>query len=523
MKRILFVLLTVFHSVNLFPAQTAKTNLKEVKVYINGAELKHTAAVKLNKGENEIFLEGLAGNFDPASVNIKIDGDVSILSITKEINFLKKNVNGERIKSLEDSLKILEEKLKDNNDGIDILKAEWELIVANKELKESDASRLIDNIKKLGRYYGERLTEIKAAIRKLDAANETIKNNIEKLKKQIEHLKDSRPQHDLKIALLSPSDQSVSIDVSYMTDDAGWRPNYDIRINNLREPPVISYKADIRQRSGIDWRNVKVILSTRNPQRSNIKPELNTWMIDFYDQPVYYGAAPKLKRETAAIASEDVLNNAVLTQSFRQEQNILTTDFVPALSYTIPSDGIPHSVLINDFEAEAYYKYYAVPKHDENAFLVIDLVNWKQFDLLEGEVNIYLENTYAGKSYIETNTASDTLRISAGRDQSVIAKRKLIRDYKEGKFLSKNVVRSFTYELSLNNKKRIPVEITLQDNIPVSKNEDIKVELIESGGASFNPSTGIIEWKVKLEPEETKTARYTFSVQYPGDKIIPGL
>ncbi|MGK9369314.1 DUF4139 domain-containing protein [Melioribacter sp. Ez-97] len=523
MKRFLFVLLTLFHSANLFPAETAKANLKEVKVYVRGAELIHTAALKLNKGENEIFLEGLAANFDPGSVNIKIDGSVSILSITKEINFLKSNVNNERIKSLEDSLKILEEKLKVNNDKTDILKAEWELILANKELKEGDASRLIDNIRKLGKYYGERLTEIKASIRKLDADNETIKRDIEKLKKQIEYLKDSRPRNDLKIVLFSPSAQSVSIDVSYMIDDASWSPNYDIRINNLLTPPIISYKADIRQKSGIDWTNVKIILSTRNPQRSNIKPELNTWMIDFYDMPVYYGAAPKLKRETAAVASEDVLYDAAVTQSFRQIQNILTTDFTPALNYTIPSDGIPHSVLINNFEAEASYKYYAVPKHDENAFLVVDLIDWKKFDLLDGEANVYLENSYIGKSYIETNTVSDTLQISAGRDQSIIAMRKLIRDYKEGKFLSKKVERRFTYELSLNNKKQTPVEITLQDNIPVSKNEDIKVELIDGGGSSFNPQTGILEWKLKLEPEETKTVRYTFSVEYPGDKKIPGL
>ncbi len=523
MKRLLFLLPTFFISINLFPAESIKTNLKEVKVYTSGAELKHTAVLQLKKGENVIFLEGLAGDFDQSSVNIKIEGDVTILSLTREINYLKNNFTNDRIKNLEDSLKIFEDKLKANYDRSEILKAQWELLLANKEIKEGNVSLLIDNIKKLGSYYGERLSEIKSELRKIDNQNETIQSNIDRLKKQIEYLKDTRPQHELKIVFLSPSARNTAIDVSYMINDAGWRPNYDIRINNLQESPTISYKADIRQRSGIDWNNVKIILSTRNPQRSNIKPELPPWMVDFKEEPIYYKAAPKLKRENAAMVTENLLNETVIDQTFRQEQNILTTDFIPALNYTIPSDGIPHSVMINNFGLEAFYKFYAIPKYDENAFLVIDLINWKKFDLLSGEVNIYLENSYIGKTYIHTDIATDTLQISAGRDQSIITGRKLIRDYKEGKFLSKNVVRRFTYELSLSNKKQVPVEVILQDNIPVSKNEDIKVELIDNSGASFDASTGILEWKVKLYPEETKTISYTFSVQYPGDKIIPGL
>ncbi|MGK9476210.1 mucoidy inhibitor MuiA family protein [Melioribacter sp. OK-6-Me] len=523
MKRLFFLLSIFFISVNLFPAESIKTNLKEVKVYISGAELKHTAVLPLKKGENVIFLEGLAGDFDPSSINIKIESDVTILSLTKEINYLKKNFTNDRIKNLEDSLKILEDKLKTNNDRSEILKAQWELILANKEIKEGNVSLLIDNIKKLGSYYGERLSEIKSELRKIDDQNETLKSYIDRLKKQIEYLKDTRPQHELKIVLLSPSARNTAIDISYMINDAGWRPNYDIRINNLQESPTTSYKTDIRQQSGIDWNNVKIILSTRNPQRSNIKPELSPWLIDFKEKPIYYEAVPKLKRENAAMVTEDLLNERVINQSFSQEQNILTTDFIPALNYTIPSDGIPHSVMINNFVIDAYYKYYAVPKYDDNAFLVIDLINWKKFDLLSGEVNIYLENSYIGKSYLNTDIATDTLQISAGRDQSIITGRKLIRDFKEDKFLSKDIVRQFKYELSLSNKKQVPVEVILQDNIPVSKNEDIKVELIESGGASFNASTGMLEWKVKLDPEETKTISYTFTVQYPGDRIIPGL
>ncbi|NMB83078.1 MAG: DUF4139 domain-containing protein [Ignavibacteria bacterium] len=208
---------------------------------------------------------------------------------------------------------------------------------------------------------------------------------------------------------------------------------------------------------------------------------------------------------------------------FSAEQKQLSIGFNPSLKYSIPSDNKPHTIAISDFTIPASYEYYAAPKFDSNAFLLAILTKWNEYNLLPGQVNIYFENSYVGQSYIDPFTSKDTLAISLGKDQNITIKRDVLKDFTEDKFLSSDVERFFGYDIVVRNNKSIPVTILVEEQIPISKNEDIRVKVIDISGGKLNQTDGKVTWKVSVEPSKNVTKKFVYSVRYPKDKTISGL
>ena len=119
-------------------------------------------------------------------------------------------------------------------------------------------------------------------------------------------------------------------------------------------------------------------------------------------------------------------------------------------------------------------------------------------------MNVYFEGTYVGQSYLNTNTTNDTLQISLGRDQSIIIKREKIKDYCQNSTSGSSKKTQRGYEISVRNNKNTPIEIELQDQIPLSNDKEIEIDIDDLGGAKYNEKTGELSWTIKLEPSTTK-------------------
>jgi uncharacterized protein (TIGR02231 family) len=204
-------------------------------------------------------------------------------------------------------------------------------------------------------------------------------------------------------------------------------------------------------------------------------------------------------------------------------QNQLSVEFTPQMKFSIPSDNKQHLVALQDYSIPSKYDYYCAPKLSDNAFLIAEITKWADYNLLQGQANIYFENSYVGNSSIHPSSTNDTLSISLGRDQNIIVSRDIIKDYTEDKFLSSNIERTFAYEIKIKNNKKSSEKITVEDQIPISKNEDIVVKLIESSGAQVNAETGKLKWKVDVDGGKSVIKKLIYSVKYPGNQQIPNL
>jgi uncharacterized protein (TIGR02231 family) len=166
------------------------------------------------------------------------------------------------------------------------------------------------------------------------------------------------------------------------------------------------------------------------------------------------------------------------------------------------------------------YKYYAVPKLDKDAYLLAEVPEWENLNLLPGDANIIFEGTYVGKSFIDPGSTSDTLSLTLGRDKRVVIKKDKLIDYSSTKLLGSNKIQKFTYELTVKNNKKDTVRMMLKDQYPISTNKEIEVELLNDDEAVVSPEIGVLTWKLELAPGEVKKVRFSYSIKYPKDKMI---
>jgi len=202
--------------------------------------------------------------------------------------------------------------------------------------------------------------------------------------------------------------------------------------------------------------------------------------------------------------------------------------FVPELSaefniekaYSIPSDDKPYIVDVVKYELPTIYKYYAVPKLEKDAFLLARITNWQDLNLIEGTANIYFAGTFVGQSYISTRKTSDTLDISLGRDKKVLITRTKLKDYSSVKYIGSNRKETSAYRMVVKNNRKVPINIEILDQIPVSQNSDIEVSAVEISNALKNDLTGELKWNFKIEPAKAETIDLTFVVKYPKNKPL---
>ncbi len=534
MKKVIYTLITSLLISQAFYAAEdilVKPSLSNVKIFLRGAQLSYFASVKVDKGFNDIVFTGLASNIDRNSINISAKGDAIIMSVVQRFDYLRTMEKTPQIKMLEDSLESQNKLLVFNQNEIEVLKYEIDLILANKNIGNEKIGVSVAELQKMAEFYRKRLSEIKNKMFDLSINSKKIQKNIERIQNQLNELNNqlNKPTNEIVVTVSGKTSGTVDIDLSYLIYDAGWQPTYDVRVDKINSPAQLSYKANVWQNSGFNWKNIEIVLSTRNPNINNNKPELYPWFIDFM-RPVAYREIMKAGAVSNAVASQaqmsikdEVAQAETMADYFEVIETQLSVEFTPTIKYSIPSDNKPHSVALQEFSVPAKYEYYAAPKLDNNAFLVARLTDWANYNLLPGQANIYFENSYVGQSTINPATTKDTLTLSLGRDQNISISREVLKDFSEDKFLSSNVERTFASDIKIKNNKKSAVKIIVEDQIPISKNEDIEVKLIDSSGANYDQQNGKLKWMVEIEAWKSISKKMVYTVKYPGDKQIQGL
>ncbi len=183
--------------------------------------------------------------------------------------------------------------------------------------------------------------------------------------------------------------------------------------------------------------------------------------------------------------------------------------------FTIPSDGRDHLISIKEESAKAGYVYKAVPKLDKDAFLIANLPDWSELNLLSGNTSIYYQGAYKGKAYLDTDLAVDTLEISLGRDQSIKIERKANKEIDDKRFIGKNTKQTIGWDITVRNNKSNPIEIELYDQFPLSELESIEVERLDSGGAKLDDKKGQLIWTLDIPAASSKKVSFSYSIKYP--------
>jgi TonB-dependent SusC/RagA subfamily outer membrane receptor len=211
--------------------------------------------------------------------------------------------------------------------------------------------------------------------------------------------------------------------------------------------------------------------------------------------------------------------NASLPLTITSKREI-SNEYSVETPQTIVSNDKTSTIIFKETKLNSTFEYQTIPLLTEHVFLIGKISDWYKTDLLDGEANIYLENSYVGKSFINTQQFNDTLDISFGVDNNISVKREKLSDFSESQLIGLNRKVTVAYKLTIRNNKAYSITAKVFDQIPVTTIKDIQVEPIDISAGSLNANTGKLEWDLELKPNEVKDLIIKYSVKYPKDKNV---
>jgi uncharacterized protein (TIGR02231 family) len=505
-----------------------KSRITGVTVYLNGAQVSREAQIILPKGATTLIFRNLPQNIDPQSIQARGEGNFIILSLVHQINYLSSQRKTDLVRQLEDSINIYEDELAWLFSQVDVLKSEHEMLDENRSIAGKDRGVVLNELRMAVDFYKARLLEIKKETIRINRETVKKKERIQLLKNQLATLNVELQKPTSEVLVNVSSEQNVTgkLNLSYTVFEAGWSPSYDIRAKDIQKPVQMIYNAKVFQNTGESWDNVLLRLSTANPQQRGEKPRILPWYIDF-EQPVFIDKEYNMLKMEAPVAVDDMVTSAPPparsgTAANYTQVNVNQTnlDFSISVPYDIPSDSKQYTINIQDFDLPAIYEYYSAPRLDRDAFLLARITGWEQYNLLPGEINLFFEGTYVGKSFLDIRNTDDTLDLSLGRDKGIIITRIKIQDLTSERIIGANKRETCIWEISVRNNKRQAVDLKIEDQVPVSMNKDIEIEMTDISGGKSDHETGIITWKQKIEQGTEKKLRVSYAIKYPRDQRV---
>lgn len=282
---LLFLMTTLSFSSNPTP-----TTISDVTVYLSGAQVTRTATIKLPVGTTEFTFDKLSPYIQEASIQVSGLKSASILSINFGINYLSKQNQTESVEAFQDQIKSFLDKIQMEDDLIAGFNEELSVIQSNRHLGNDSQVVNLEKLKQFTDYYRTRITEIKSSIYASEKKKHSFQKEISDIQKQLAELNvnDKVQTGEIKIKLNASTATTLDIIIKYNVINAGWFPIYDLKADKINAPLQLAYKAHVYQSTGKKWENVKLTLSTSDPNTNNLKPEVNTKHLNFISHNTYY-------------------------------------------------------------------------------------------------------------------------------------------------------------------------------------------------------------------------------------------
>jgi TonB-dependent SusC/RagA subfamily outer membrane receptor len=277
------VLFFWFHAIATDGPLVVPSSLKTVTVYRSGAELIHNTSVQLSQGNEELVIEGISNNIDINSVQINCPSAVTIMGVEFSHNFLVTPEVTSRIKFLQDSVEIVQKEIEKVNVQIQTTADLLEVLKSNRDIKGQQTGLSVAELMKLMDYYKNKSAELQNDLAQQKAKQKKLSDLLLKIKVQIneEENKNTKTAGQLKLQLSVAAAGKYDFVVSYITPNAWWTPYYDIRVDDIKSPLKVIYKAKVTQTTGIDWKKVKLSLSTSIPNQWGNAPVLKSWFLSY--------------------------------------------------------------------------------------------------------------------------------------------------------------------------------------------------------------------------------------------------
>ncbi|NQX98167.1 MAG: mucoidy inhibitor MuiA family protein, partial [Flavobacteriales bacterium] len=295
---VLTVLITLINTSFAIKETLVKSKIKNVTIFLNGAQVFRKANFNIKKGVTDIVFDSISSNINANSIQVKGKGKYIILDTKYKYyqpatSTTPKNIPKivlARMLLITDSLDFIAFDLEEVKFKKEVLELEKQFLISNKSMKSDSLALLKDAMSFLRAKYNDinatlikvRKQEYHLNKTKVNLQTRLNKINTDNAKKYVS--KPTYPRYQIIVTVSSEEATKGIMNVNYLVNGASWSPKYDIRATGINEPIELTYKANVYQNSGEDWNNVKLTLSTNNPNKSKVKPILPVWYLNYYTQ-----------------------------------------------------------------------------------------------------------------------------------------------------------------------------------------------------------------------------------------------
>ena len=566
--------------------KTIKSTVQRATIFQQGALLTSTELVSLGSGTTNIIFDNVSPQLQANSLQAVGKNDLIIMDVQYRLKYAEVTTADVKaddpkvvrwqaeMQAAQDSLEDLVFVRSSVQTRTQTLQSERTILVNNRmmkgEFQRDSLSLFVQSID----FFRKRQNDIDAELLKLQKENAQQARLRNKLTQRISTLSaliqgigtpvnnnPTKPIPQVIVTVMAERPMVSEVSLTYFVNAAGWTASYDLRASKESQSVEIKHRATVYQNTGIDWKDVLLTLSTGDPSQTNVKPILTPQYLTYY-QPIMQADNLKYnqvqgyakRKQQAPAPSQNTYNNATLNSvtitgnaSAREDvddeaaekkeaadkdgvmdftqvtQNMMRVEYDIKLKYSIESDNKPHNVVIQNKTIPSVYSYSVVPKLDPDAFLMARVTDWEDMNLISGTARVYFDNSYIGESYINPRNTNDTLLLNLGRDKSIVVTRTKVKDKCKDKTFSDNHLQTRTYEIVVRNNKNIPIRLVVEDQMPVTKENDIKIDYVEDSGARFNTETGKLVWDFSLKPKDNKKFTFSFEIKSPKEKPLSAL
>ncbi len=537
----------------------ATSRIDSVTVYPSGAEIVRLVSVKLERGDHAVLLSDLPAR--AISNSIRVEGKATlaldIASVDSRRVFVPHTddaVAASERKRLEDAI----EKLHDENDA---LKATVQAAEAQKTL--------IDNLAQLPNHpapasaaaagtaqpdwnalftmIGERYGEAQKLALETRVKMREVDRKIKDLQGALAALAPAQEERtELKIFVSAAAPLDAELVVRYQVSGASWVPFYDARLatGTKSEPPKLDLvrRASIQQRTGEDWDGVVLSLSTARPGAGTAAPEIEPVLIDYAPEAPVHPAPPPTARSIARYAPQvsghaaeeegGALDKLVPAQPVAEQRATVDVQAFQAVyaiagRVSVPATGEAKRVAIDHMPLDVTLMLRTVPKSSPKAFLYVKMTTARGTPILPGQVALFRDATFVGNGRLPQLAPGEEHELGFGVDDAVRVRHTVLEEKRgESGIISSSKTDTRNFRLSIKNLHERAVPVTVIDQLPVSQNADVKVELLAKTAPSkrdLDDKRGVLAWELKLEPDEEKSIEFGYTVSWPaGKKIVYG-
>ena len=287
MKRLLFFLLLgsfAFQGNAQDLKEVMLTNqIKEVTLFLSGAQVFETATGTLPAGESVLLVKGLSPFLDEKSIQVKGQGNFIIQAVNKRLDFLHEKEEGEKAKTLEKEIAEIEKRQSNLRNRIQVLGTKMSVLSANKSIGSSQAGTSMTALKTTLDFFDAEHTKIANEELQINAQLAANDQEIEALRNQLYALQqsDDKAKAEIRIRVKATNAGPATFQINYLVSNAGWYPKYDVRVKSITEPLQLQYKAEVFQNTGADWKNVKLRFSNANPNQGGQAPIIDKWELNY--------------------------------------------------------------------------------------------------------------------------------------------------------------------------------------------------------------------------------------------------